>query len=345
MKLARQICADASVIKGNSGTYSKFSNAVTEIIKEHSPLYEKSSIDEFYIDVSGMDKFFGCYKWSKELRTRIRKETGLPLSFGLSTSKTMAKIITGEAKPDNHRQILSGDEIPFLAPLSVKKIPQVGGQTFLKLRSMGLYYIRTIQEMPLEIMDRALGKTGVMIWKKARGIDNSLVIPHRERKSISIERTFEKDTIDVHKLKRIITAMAENLAYQLRNGNKLTACVSVRIRYSDFQTTSKQRKIPYTASDQQLISTTMDLFEQLYDRRVLVRLIGVRYSHLVGGGHQINLFYDKEEIINLYQAMDKIRNRYGQDAIKRAVAMGSKGIGRMNPFNGEPPIIPAHRRA
>jgi len=345
MRLARQLCPHAIVIRGNSGTYSKFSDEVTEIIKERSPVFEKSSIDEFYIDASGMDKFFGCYKWAIELREKILKETHLPISFGLSTSKTVAKVGTGQAKPNNHIQIVSGQEKPFLAPLSVKKIPMVGEQTYQLLRSMGVEYVRTVQEMPMEMMNRALGKNGVSLWKKAQGIDNTPVIPYHERKSISIERTFEHDTIDVVKLKSLITAMAENLAYQLRNGDKLTSCVTVRVRYSDFQTYSKQKRIPYTANDHALIQTTLDLFNQLYDRRVLVRLVGVRFSHLVEGGHQINMFEDDMELLHLYQAMDKIRNRYGQDAVKRAVAIESQGIGRANPFNGLPPVIPAHRRA
>jgi DNA polymerase-4 len=345
MKMARQICPEAIVIRGDSGTYSKFSNEVTDIIKEESPLYEKSSIDEFYIDATGMDRFFGCYKWAQELRGRIIKETGLPISFALSTSKTVAKVGTGEAKPNNHREIPKDTEMPFLAPLSIKKIPQVGDQTYRMLRSMGVEKVKTVQDMPMELMERMMGKPGITLWKKTHAIDNTPVIPYHERKSISIERTFERDTTDMVKLKSIIKAMAENLAYQLRNGDKLTSCITVKIRYSDFQTTSKQLRIPYTSADHTIIKTVEELFGKLYDRRVLIRLVGVRFSHLVGGGYQINLFEDSEEMIKLYQAMDKMRNKYGQDAVKRAVAMGSKGIGRSNPFNGQPPIIPAHRRA
>lgn len=344
MRLARQLCPEAVVIRGNSGTYSKFSDTVTDIIKESSPLYEKSSIDEFYIDVSGMDRFYGCYTWMQELRQRIMKETHLPMSFGLSTSKTVSKVGTSEAKPNNHIRIEYGAEKSFLAPLSVSKIPMVGDQTYKKLRSMGIERVKTLQEMPMELMERVLGKNGLTLWKKAQGVDSTPVIAYHERKSISIERTFEKDTIDMTKLKSLVIAMAENLAFQLRNGDKLTACVTLRIRYSDFQTYSKQRRIPYTASDHTIIQTVLDLFKELYQRRVLVRLVGVRLSHLVGGGHQINLFEETEETINLYQAMDRMRNRYGQDAVKRAVAMGSRGIGRSNPFNGQPPVIPAHRR-
>mgnify|MGYP000002893262 CR=1 FL=1 len=346
MKMARQLCPEAIVIRGNSGIYSKQSDIVTEIIKEEAPLFEKSSIDEFYIDATGMDRFFGCYKWSQELRTRIIKETGLPISFALSTSKTVAKVGTGEAKPNNHKEIPKDQEKPFLAPLSIKKIPMVGDQTYRMLRSMGVEKVRTVQEMPVELMERVMGKPGITLWKKTQGVDNTPVIPYHERKSISIERTFERDTTNMVKLKSIIKAMAENLAYQLRNGDKLTSCVTVKIRYAEFQTHTKQRRIPYTSADHTIIRTVEELFDQLYDRRVLIRLVGVRFSHLVGGGYQINLFEDSEELINLYQAMDKMRNRYGQDAVKRAVAMGSKGIGRNgNPFNGQPIVIPAHRRA
>lgn len=345
MRLARQLCPHAIVIRGDSSAYSKFSDEVTAVIREQAPLFEKSSIDEFYIDVSGMDKFFGCYKWAIELREKILKKTHLPVSFALSTSKTVAKVGTGQAKPNNHIQIPSGREKIFLAPLSVKKIPMVGDKTYQTLRTMGVEYVRTVQEMPMEMMEAALGQNGVTLWKKAQGIDDTPVIPYHERKSISIERTFEHDTTDVEKLRSIITAMAENLAYQLRNGDKLTACVTVRIRYSDFQTYSRQKHIPYTAVDHTLIQTTLDLFDRLYDRRVLVRLVGVRFSHLVEGGYQINLFEGNNEMIHLYQAMDKIRNRYGQDAVKRVVAMDSHSIGRENPFNGMPPVIPAHRRA
>lgn len=345
MRTALQLCPEAIVIKGDSGRYSKYSDMITEIIKQEVPLFEKTSIDEFYTDLTGMDKFFGCFKLASEIRDKIIRETGLPISFGLSTNKTVAKIATGEAKPNNKIEVASGTEKPFLAPLSVKKIPMVGDKTTLLLSQMGVKKIHTLQEMPIELMDRAMGKTGVMIWKKANGIDNTPVIAYQERKSISLERTFQKDTIDVEKLRTLIIAMAENLAYQLRQGNKLTACVTIKIRYSDFNTYTLQKRIPYTSNDHTLIAVAKELFEKLYNKRLLVRLVGVKCSHLVGGGHQINLFEDSEEVIRLYQAMDHIRKRFGMNAIKRAKTMESRNLGGMNPFNGKPTIIPAHRRA
>lgn len=345
MKMAKQLCPEAVVIKGNAGTYSKHSDMVTDIIKEQVPLFEKSSIDEFYADLTGMDRFFGCYHYASELRNRIIMETGLPISFGLSGNKVVSKVATNEAKPNNQLKIDLGYEKPFLAPLSIKKIPMVGDKTYQVLRNLGLRQVKTIQEMPMDMMQRVLGANGGVIWKRANGIDNTPVIPFSERKSISTERTFDKDTIDVIKLRGILVAMTENLAFQLRRGDKLTACIAVKIRYSDFNTYSKQLKIPFTSADHILIPKILELFNTLYNKRLLVRLIGIRFSHLVQGNYQINLFDDTEEALNLYAALDKIRERFGDKSVLRASGLGAKTIGRMqNPFNGQPPIILAHRK-
>lgn len=345
MRMAKELCPEATVIRGNAGTYSKHSDVVTDIIREEVPVFEKSSIDEFYADLSGMDKFFGTYKYATELRRKIIKETGLPISFGLSVNKVVSKVATNEAKPNNQLKIDFGLEKPFLAPLSIKKIPMVGDKTYQTLRNLGIRQVKTVQEMPIDVMHQVLGANGSVIWKRANGIDNTPVIPFCDRKSISTERTFDRDTIDVVKLRGIIMAMTENLAYQLRRGEKLTACIAVKIRYSDFNTYSKQKRIPYTSADHILIPKIMDLFNTLYNKRMLVRLVGIRFSHLVSGNYQINLFDDTEESLNLYQAMDKVRKRFGDRAVLRATAMDAKTIGRMqNPFNGQPPVVLAHRK-
>uniref|UniRef100_UPI0040484101 DNA polymerase IV n=1 Tax=Roseivirga sp. TaxID=1964215 RepID=UPI0040484101 len=344
MRRAKELCPDAIQIRGNSGVYSDHSNQVTEIIKETVPIFEKSSIDEFYADLSGMDRFYNSYLMATELRQRIIKETGLPISFGMSKNKTVSKVATGVAKPNNQLKIENGTEKPFLAPLSISKIPMVGQKTQQTLFSLGVKIIQTIQEMPVEMMEKVLGQNGVSIWKKANGLDNSPVVPYNERKSISTERTFDRDTIDVIKLKGILLAMAENLAFQLRRGLKLTACVTVKVRYSDFNTYTLQSRIPYTSADHILIPKTMELFEKLYNKRLLVRLIGVKFSHLVEGGYQINLFEDAEELINLYNAMDKIRDKFGDRSVLRAYGLEARTISRFNPFNGEPPPLLANRR-
>jgi DNA polymerase-4 len=345
MKMARELCPQGIVIRGEAGVYSKYSKIVTELLKEEVPLMEKSSIDEFYLDLTGMDQFFGCYKLASHLRQRVIKETGLPISFGLSKNKTVSKIATGEAKPNNQINIDFGTEKPFLAPLGIGKIPMIGNKTAFLLNRMGVQKISTIQDMPMELMEKAFGKNGRSIWYKANGIDNSPVVPYHEKKSISTERTFHKDTIDVFKLRNMVMAMVEQLAYELRRAGKVTSCISIKIRYADFQTYSKQKKIPYTSCDHTLIDWGKEIFDQLYNRRVRVRLIGVRLSDLAGGGHQIDLFNDDSRVLKLYQAMDKIKDRYGANAVRRSTAMEINGLGRGNPFSGEPNVVPAHRNA
>lgn len=344
MKIARRLCPEAIIIRGNTGTYSKYSNLVTDIIKESVPIFEKASIDEFYADLSGMDTYFGSYKYASELRQQIIKESGLPISFGMSQNKIVSKVATGEAKPNNQLLINAGFEKDFLAPLSIKKIPSVGTKTYNILRNLGVDKVRTIQEMPVEMLISVLGKNGKTIWKRANGIDHQPIIAFHERKSLSTERTYNKDTIDMEKLKTTIFAMAENLAYQLRKGNKLAGTISVKIRYSDFNTYNKQIKIPYTSADHIIIPKVLELFKNLYQRRLLIRLVGVKVSDIVSGNYQINLFDDTEQMLKLYNAMDTVRDKYGELSIMRASSMGAKSIGRFkNPFNGEPPLVLAHR--
>lgn len=333
MKMARQLCPEAIIVRGDHGEYSKYSDIITEIISEDVPLYEKPSIDEFYIDLTGMDKFFGCYKLATELRQKITRNTGLPISFALSSNKTVSKVGTGEAKPNGQKEIPFGTEKGFLAPLSIRKIPMVGDKTYQLLRGMGIAWIHTLQEMPVELMQQVLGENGTVIWRKANGIDNSPVVPYSERKSISTEQTFDKDTIDVVGLKNILLGMTEKLAFQLRSEDKLTACITVKIRYSDFNTYTMQARIAYTSLDHILIEKVKTLFDKLYQKRMLIRLIGVKFSHLVQGGHQYNLFEETIEQINLYQAMDKIRKRYGKNSVNRAAGMDFK-LHDFNPFNG-----------
>ncbi|MFD2914188.1 DNA polymerase IV [Psychroserpens luteus] len=345
MKVARRLCPQAIVIKGNSSIYTKYSHLVTEIIKEDVPIFEKASVDEFYADLTGMDKFYGTYKYASELRQKIIKNSGLPISFGLSCNKIVSKVATGEAKPNNQLKIDSGFEKSFLAPLSIRKIPSVGEKTYQILRNLGVDTVSVIQQMPVEMMMSVLGANGMTIWKRAHGIDNSPLIPFHERKSISTERTFNKDTIDTSQLRTTIFAMAENLAFQLRRANKLAGTLSIKIRYSDFNTYSKQIKMTYSSADHVIIPTALELFEKLYNRRLLVRLVGVKMTDIVSGNYQINLFDDTEEMLNLYNAMDHVREKYGELSIMRASSIGAKTIGRFqNPFNGEPPVLLAHRK-
>jgi len=318
IKMALRLCPEAKVIKGDMEMYSNMSHMVTEVIQEKVPVLEKASIDEFYLDLSGMDKFFGCYQWTTEIAEAVKKNTGLPISFALSTNKTVSKIGTGESKPIGKLEIPEQNIKPFLNPLSIKKIPMVGNVTFQLLSRLGVRTIETLSETPVEVLHQLIGKNGEELWKKANGIDESPVLPYSERKSISKENTFSQDTIDINGIKSILSGMVEQLCFQLRQEKWLTSTVVIKIRYSNFDTEIKQYRIPYTSSDHTLLRYALELFDKVYSRRMRIRLIGVKFTGLVHGCHQMNLFEDTEELISLYQTLDKIKMRFGSDSVGRA---------------------------
>lgn len=318
IRMALKLCPEAKVIKGDHERYSKLSNEVTEIIQEKVPLVEKASIDEFYLDLTGMDRFFGCYQWTTEVAESIKKNTGLPISFAVSANKTVAKIGTGEAKPLGKIEIPNREIKPFLNPLSIKKIPMVGNATFQLLSRIGIRQIKTLAEMPVDVLQQMIGKNGAELWKKANGIDDSPVVPYSERKSLSTEHTFGQDSIDVENMRSLISGMVEQLAFQLRQEKWLTSVVTVKIRYANFDTETKQCRISHTSADHTLLKYALELFKKLYTRRMRLRLIGIRFSGLVHGSHQMLLFENTEELMNLYQSMDRIKNRFGKTAVGRA---------------------------
>lgn len=321
MRAALNLCRHAIIIKSDYEAYSKYSSLVTDVIREAVPLFEKASIDEFYVDLTGMDKFYGCRKFSDELKKKVSNETGLPISYGLASNKLISKVATNEIKPNGQLEIPFGNEKIFLAPLSVMKIPGIGKETGYKFLKMGVETVKTLSEIPVELLQNLLGKNGVELWRRANGIDESPVVPYHEQKSISTEITFDKDTIDVNFLNGQLVRMTEKIAFELRSQNKLTGCVTVKLRYSDFQTYSKQVSLPYTNADHILLQTAKELFAKLYERRLLVRLIGIRFTNLIPGTYQINLFEDTQEMINLYQAIDSVKNRFGEKLLLKAAGI------------------------
>jgi len=194
----------------------------------------------------------------------------------------------------------------------------LGPKTYQLLRSMGVLTIQTLREIPADMIEKVLGKGGQEIWKKANGIDPTPVKAYSERKSISSEQTFELDSIDIKMMNNILTAMVEKLCFQLRKEQKLTSIVTVKIRYANYDTHTQQKKMGYTAFDHVLLSEVKELFNRLYERRMLIRLIGVKFSGLVHGAQQLDLFEDTPEMVNLYLAMDNIRKHFGNKAIRKA---------------------------
>lgn len=318
MKTALRLCPQAIVTNSSRGEYSKYSRIVTNIIAEKAPLFEKASIDEFYLDLTGMEKYFQPYQWTIDLRQEIIDKTGLPISFALAANKMVAKIGTDAAKPNGYIHIPFGREKEFLAPLAVNKIPGVGDQTYENLKAIGVYTIRDLSEQSPEVLEKRFGKYGLDLWNKAQGIHHGEVTPYYESKSISTENTFEENILDVNRLMTELVHMTERVAYELRQDNKTAGCIAVKIRYPDFETTSKQTTIPYTFYDDELIPKAKELFHKLYRKGQPVRLMGVRLSELTDEAVQTNLFNDAEKKNGLYKAIDDVKNRFGKYSITKA---------------------------
>ena len=318
MKQAMQLCPHAIVTNSSRGDYSKYSQIVTDIIAAKAPLFEKASIDEFYIDLTGMDKYFDPYQWTINLREEIIEKTGLPISFALASNKLISKIATNEAKPNGYMQVAPGFEKSFLGPLKANKIPGVGEHTFKELQALGINTINDISNYGLERLEKALGKYGIDLWNKSQGIHHSEISTYHEAKSISTENTFEENKTDMTFLLSELVRMTERVGYELRQDEKVAGCVAVKIRYSDFSTFSRQTTIPSTFSDEEFIKVSKDLFHKLYKKGSPVRLLGVRLSELTNNAVQATLFEDVGKKNELYKAIDDVKNKFGKTALKKA---------------------------
>jgi DNA polymerase-4 len=328
---ALKLCPQAIVVRGSYHLYADASREVTEIIHQSVPLYQKTSVDEFYIDYTGMDRFHNCYQHATELRQKIIRETGLPISFGMSSCKTVSKMATNQAKPNGQLLVPHGKEKEFLAPLNISKIPGLGESTANKLYQYGIEKIGDLQKADIRFLEAVFGKAGRFLWEKANGIDEGIIVPHSDRKSISTEHTFNSNIADKNSIETILVSMTEELASKLRKENKLASCLAIKVRYANFETHTQQEKIALTAAEHILIPGIKNLLKKAWNQHRAIRLIGVRLSNLCSGSYQINLFEDNEERIKLYQAMDKINFKFGEKTVCRAAGM-EIGTRNFNPF-------------
>ena len=317
-KKAFQLCPNLIVANSSRSEYSKYSRWVTNIIASKAPLFEKASVDEFYIDLTGMEKFFNPLQWTIDLRQQIIDETHLPISFGMASNKMIAKMATNEAKPNGYLQVPFGKEKEFLAPLTVNKIPGVGEHNYEVLKALGIRTIKDLSERNPEELEERLGNWGTVLWNKSQGIQHGEVSQYHEAKSVSSENTFDEDKTDILFLKSELVRLSEKIAFELRQDEKLTGCIAVKIRYHDFETTSRQTTVAYTCADDEIIPVVKDLFNKLYRKGIPVRLLGVRLSELTTVAIQTNLFDDVKRKSGLYKAIDNVKNRFGKNLLTRA---------------------------
>lgn len=317
MSKAVSLCPHAVVMKGSRGQYGKFSQWVTDIIASKAPVFEKASIDEFYLDLTGMDRFFDPLQWTIDLRNEIMDTTNLPISFGLASNKMVAKMATNAAKPNGYLQVLHGKEKTFLAPLSVGDIPGVGEHTLKTLHSIGIMTIGDLALYPIHLLEHHFGKYGELLSQKSHGTYTGSVQTTHEAKSISTERTFNENTSDLDFLYAELLRMTEKLGFELRDEGKMTRCITIKIRYPDFETHTKQVSIHSSSYDDEMFKVVKDLFTQLYSKGKPVRLLGVRLSDLVGDSVQTDLFDNRVQKSRLYAAIDGVKNRFGTESLNR----------------------------
>lgn len=316
---AQRLCPQAIFLPGDPQAYGQHSRLVRSIIAEEVPVYEVASIDEFYCDLSGLDRYAGgAWPFAQRLRRRIQLETGLPISMGMGRTRTLAKMATNAAKPNGELWVRPGTELAWLAPRPVAEVPMVGKQTLVRLTALGLYTLRDVQQQTEAQLEQKLGKAGRYLWRRAQGLGSSSVGGTRVRKSLGHERTFLEDVQDRRQLEARLMRLAEKSAYELRRQGLLAGCVAVKLRHSNFTTYGLQRRIPLSDSEQDFIPIARGLFHHLYRDGTPYRLIGIRLTELQAGGRPLSLFEDHPREQKLIRALDQIKSKYGEKSLKRA---------------------------
>jgi len=315
---AYRLCPHGVYLHGHHKEYSRYSKAVKNILVQYAPMIEQASIDEFYMDFTGCTHIYGSlYAFASKLQKEIYDKLGLPCSIGIASNKTVAKIGSDCMKPRGITYVLSGMEKEFLAPMPVETIPGVGKVTLKALQAKGFYKIGDITKVSEEYFGSAFGKYGIDLWHKAHGEGTKYLSPPQERKSISKERTYNEDVMDKKEIEATLFHLTGQVCQMLRDQNWQTSTVSIKLRYSDFQTITRAKTINATDDDKAIYDTAVTLFRNAYTRRVSIRLIGIHLTKFSEFAEQELLFEDKDTIREkMLKAVNKIRTQYGYSAIQ-----------------------------
>ena len=318
MNQARQLCPEAVLVRGDWDSYSRKSQEVSEIIAGYIPDFEKASIDEHYLDLSGFSRYYGALELGHRIRESVYRESGLPVSMGISANKTVAKMAAKTAKPNGERIVPAAQISRFLEGLSVRDMPGIGPKMHPRLMEQGIKTLGMLAALPKEFIIKKYGKSGLYMWERANGIDDSPLVPFRLQQQMSKEITYMADTLDLKQVQRTLISTAETLGYALRRQGRLASVLSVKIRYANFETHTKETRIPFTAADHLFIETASDLFNKLYEQHRSIRLIGLKAGGLVRGHQPLWLFDDHTRIMQLYPQTDRLKTKYGEQAVMRA---------------------------
>lgn len=319
MKTALKLCPHLVIVKGRHGIYSEMSSKIVKRLHDFVPVIEQTSIDEGYMDFTGCEKLFkdDFHAALKMLQDLIEKEFHLPISFGMGSTRIIAKITSGKAKPKGILIVQPDSEKAFLGNLQIDEIPGIGPKTGEKLKQKGYTKVSQLQQLTENSLRQLIGKYGEDLYNIIHAKSPSTLIPEYERKSISSEETFSVDLPPGTDFESLFAPHVEEICHRLRNIGKKARTVTIKIRYKDFSTITRSQSIPPTNDDAIVKKTSMILFTASYDHKTSVRLIGTGLSNLTETNEPMELFQThtsrRESVL---QTVDSIRKKYGINAIK-----------------------------
>jgi len=320
LRTAGKLCPHAVFLDGHHAKYSEWSDRIATILSRFSPVVEMVSVDEAYLDLAGTERMHGppLAATDKLLRT-ITRETGLPCSGGLATTRLTAKVASDQGKPRGLVWVAPGQEAKFLAPLSVRKIPGIGEVTERALRALGIETVAQLADIPAEKLENIFGQWGTALYRKARGGDSYEFLLDAEPKSISHNHTFGEDTDDLVALHSMLSHLSQKTCKRLREAGLASRTLTLTIRYTGFDTYTRSRTMTEPVHlDSDIQSVFQALFEEHRNKKRKIRLLGVALSNLTPGGEQLDLLdrARRERLEKLTHAADGLRDRFGFEKIQ-----------------------------
>lgn len=319
MAEARRRCPEGIFLLPNMAKYLHISDQIRHIFEDFSPIIEPLSLDEAFLDVTGMEYLYpDITDIPRQIKERIKRELNLTASAGIATNKFLAKLASDLQKPDGFFVIRPGEEIALLAPMSVKKLWGVGDATVRILKNLHIETIEDFRRTDSKIVERYLGMWTTELYNLAWGRDDRPVIPDREAKSIGNETTFTMDIWSTDEIRAVLLALAGKVGWRLRKAGLCARTVTIKIRFSSFRTMTRSATLPSALSlDETIYQTACELIHKIPIHEG-VRLLGVTVSKLGQGGQQLSLFSETNERQEKITAvMDRLKDKFGEEIITR----------------------------
>lgn len=319
METARRRCPQGIFIPGDHGKYARVSRQIMSILNEFSPLVEPLSLDEAFLDITGMELLYASpVDIAREIKRRVRVDLDLTVSAGVAPNKFLAKMASDLQKPDGLVVVEPGSELDFLRDLPIEKLWGVGEVTAKSLRAQGLLTIGQLAQLDERGLRNFFGNSAGMVYGLVRGRDERPVEPDRDAKSIGAEETLAQDLLEVDDIRTVLMDLADRIGVRLRQEKLAARTVMLKLRYGNFQTLTRQRKLDSpTQTEGMIYRTAMELLEQHRDGSLGVRLLGLTVSHFEPEGRaETSLFDDPEEKgRQLSATMDRMRAKFGPEAL------------------------------